>query len=63
MSRMELEIDEDLLAEARGYLGAGSAEETVRAALLEAVQRARRRELAATIAAGELVFLDDAAKD
>jgi Arc/MetJ family transcription regulator len=57
--RTTIEMDEALLAEARGVLGTHGLKETVDRALTEVVRAAKRRALAARLASGAGLDFDD----
>ena len=59
MTKRLVDIDDDLLAEARELLGAASMKETVNAALREVVAADPRRRLLLRLRTGEGMDLDD----
>ncbi|MGW2225602.1 type II toxin-antitoxin system VapB family antitoxin [Streptomyces formicae] len=60
MARITVEIDEEFLADVRTEFGVDSDEEAVRAAVVDAAKRLRRREFSDAIKSGELDLMDDA---
>ncbi|MFG1996053.1 DUF2191 domain-containing protein [Actinoplanes sp. NPDC048988] len=63
MGRIEIELDDETLAEAAAFLGTSSPADTVKAAVLDVVEGKRRLEafdrLAGMAAAGEFDHLKD----
>lgn len=55
-----IEIDEEFLADVRAVFNAGTDEEAVKAAVVDAAKRLRRREFFEAIDSGEIDFTHDA---
>ncbi|MCP3817914.1 type II toxin-antitoxin system VapB family antitoxin [Streptomyces sp. A3M-1-3] len=60
---VEIDIDEEFLADARAALGTESDEETLKAAVVDAAKRLRRQEFFDAIDSGKIDLTHDARND